>query len=50
MAKPTAATGYGSGGAGGSYLPPFQYKNNELTNLGNTSGTKGASGFVKISW
>ncbi|MGE2765050.1 phage tail protein [Escherichia coli] len=50
MTYPTPATGYGSGGAGGSYLPPFEYDNNELTNFGNTSGTKGASGFVKISW
>ncbi|MEK0044798.1 phage tail protein [Escherichia albertii] len=50
MTHPTPAIGYGSGGAGGSYLPPFEYDNNELTNSGNTSGTKGASGFVKISW
>ncbi|HCB4955426.1 tail fiber protein [Salmonella enterica] len=50
MTLPTSATGYGAGGAGGSYLPPFEYKNNELTNLGNTSGTNGSPGFVKISW
>ncbi|EJZ6275980.1 phage tail protein [Salmonella enterica] len=50
MIPPTSATGYGAGGAGGSYLPPFNYQNSDLTNLGNTSGTKGSSGFVKISW
>ncbi|ECD3896174.1 phage tail protein [Salmonella enterica subsp. enterica serovar Gloucester] len=50
MIPPTSATGYGAGGAGGSYLPPFNYQNSDLTNLGNTSGTNGSSGFVKISW
>ncbi|EOY5692045.1 phage tail protein [Salmonella enterica subsp. enterica] len=50
MIPPTSATGYGAGGAGGSYLPPFNYQNSELTNLGNTSGTNGSPGFVKISW
>ncbi|HDI5119784.1 TPA: phage tail protein [Salmonella enterica subsp. enterica serovar Paratyphi C] len=50
MIPPTSATGYGAGGAGGSYLPPFNYQNSDLTNLGNTSGTNGSPGFVKISW
>ncbi|EBH7103411.1 phage tail protein [Salmonella enterica] len=50
MIPPTSATGYGAGGAGGSYLPPFNYQNSDLTNLGNTSGTNGPPGFVKISW
>lgn len=50
MTPPTSATGYGAGGAGGSYLPPFQYQNSDLTNLGNTSGTNGSPGFVKILW
>ncbi|EGK0678935.1 phage tail protein [Salmonella enterica] len=50
MIPPTSATGYGAGGAGGSYLPPFNYPNSDLTNLGNTSGTNGSPGFVKISW
>ncbi|EJM8331996.1 phage tail protein [Salmonella enterica] len=50
MTLPTSATGYGAGGAGGSYLPPFQYQNSDLTNLGNTSGTNGSPGFVKILW
>ncbi|ELB7498146.1 phage tail protein [Salmonella enterica] len=50
MIPPTSATGYGAGGAGGSYLPPFNYQNSDLTNLGNTSGTNGSLGFVKISW
>ncbi|ELE8608271.1 phage tail protein [Salmonella enterica] len=50
MIPPTTATGYGAGGAGGSYLPPFNYQNSDLTNLGNTSGTNGSPGFVKISW
>ncbi|EDX0001894.1 phage tail protein [Salmonella enterica subsp. enterica] len=50
MIPPTSATGYGAGGAGGSYLPPFNYQNSNLTNLGNTSGTNGSPGFVKISW
>ncbi len=49
MIPPTSATGYGAGGAGGSYLPPFNYQNSDLTNLGNTSGTNGSPGFVKIS-
>ncbi|EGP7327438.1 phage tail protein [Salmonella enterica subsp. enterica serovar Infantis] len=50
MIPPTSATGYGAGGAGGSYLPPFNYQNSDLTNLGNTSGTNGSPSFVKISW
>ncbi|EHJ3413924.1 phage tail protein [Salmonella enterica] len=50
MIPPTSATGYGAGGAGRSYLPPFNYQNSDLTNLGNTSGTNGSPGFVKISW
>ncbi|MLQ38304.1 phage tail protein [Salmonella enterica subsp. enterica] len=50
MIPPTSATGYGAGGTGGSYLPPFNYQNSDLTNLGNTSGTNGSPGFVKISW
>ncbi|HFG6042093.1 TPA: phage tail protein [Salmonella enterica subsp. enterica serovar Saintpaul] len=50
MIPPTSATGYGAGGAGGSYLPPFNYQNSDLTNLGNTSDTNGSPGFVKISW
>ncbi|HFW5152456.1 TPA: phage tail protein [Salmonella enterica subsp. enterica serovar Saintpaul] len=50
MIPPTSATGYGARGAGGSYLPPFNYQNSDLTNLGNTSGTNGSPGFVKISW
>ncbi|EIN5841263.1 phage tail protein [Salmonella enterica] len=50
MIPPTSATGYGAGGAGVSYLPPFNYPNSDLTNLGNTSGTNGSPGFVKISW
>ncbi|EHS7609942.1 phage tail protein [Salmonella enterica] len=50
MIPPTSAIGYGAGGAGGSYLPPFNYQNSDLTNLGNTSGTNGSPGFVKISW
>ncbi|EBA0171492.1 phage tail protein [Salmonella enterica subsp. enterica serovar Enteritidis] len=50
MIPPTSATGYGAGGAGGSYLPPFNYQNSDLTNLGNTSSTNGSPGFVKISW
>ncbi|NMI81150.1 phage tail protein [Salmonella enterica subsp. enterica serovar Saintpaul] len=50
MIPPTSATGYGAGGAGGSYLPPFNYQISDLTNLGNTSGTNGSPGFVKISW
>ncbi len=50
MIPPTSATGYGAGGAGGSYLPPFNYQNSDLTNLGNTSGTNGSPGFIKISW
>ncbi|HFW5403590.1 TPA: phage tail protein [Salmonella enterica subsp. enterica serovar Birkenhead] len=50
MIPPTSATGYDAGGAGGSYLPPFNYQNSDLTNLGNTSGTNGSPGFVKISW
>ncbi|KNK17063.1 phage tail protein [Salmonella enterica] len=50
MIPPTSATGYGAGGAVGSYLPPFNYQNSDLTNLGNTSGTNGSPGFVKISW
>ncbi|EDP8925747.1 phage tail protein [Salmonella enterica subsp. enterica serovar Hadar] len=50
MIPPTSATGYGAGGAGGSYLPPFNYQNSDLTNLGNTSGTNDSPGFVKISW
>ncbi|EBF8132486.1 TPA: phage tail protein [Salmonella enterica] len=50
MIPPTSATGYGAGGAGGSYLPPFNYQNSDLTILGNTSGTNGSPGFVKISW
>lgn len=46
----TDATGYGAGGAGGSYSPSSRYVNGEPIDRFNTSGTKGSPGFVKITW
>ncbi|HGB2736483.1 TPA: hypothetical protein ACIUMX_004412, partial [Salmonella enterica subsp. enterica serovar Wangata] len=47
ITAPTNATGYGSGGAGGNSSNEYL---SEYETVAYTDGTKGSSGFVKISW
>ncbi|EAQ7259177.1 phage tail protein [Salmonella enterica] len=47
ITAPTNATGYGSGGAGGNSSNQYL---SEYETVAYTDGTKGSSGFVKISW